>query len=82
VSPEPTAYRTSWREVAPAAQYPRKYGGAVGVTYRGKQSTTAALLGTAHGLRGILGILFGIGTGQQFADGLANRNWGHVPTTN
>ena len=42
----------------------------------------AAALGVAHGLGGILGILSGIGTGQQLADGLANRMWGHVPTTN
>lgn len=42
----------------------------------------AAVLGVAHGLGGILGILSGIGTGQQLADGLANRKWGHVATTN
>ena len=41
----------------------------------------AATLGVAHGLGGILGILSGIGTGQQLADGLANRKWGHVRTT-
>lgn len=41
----------------------------------------AAALGVAHGLGGILGILSGIGTGQQLADGLANRKWGHVRTT-
>ena len=41
----------------------------------------AAALGVAHGLGGILGILSGIGTGQQFADGFANRKWGHVRTT-
>lgn len=38
----------------------------------------AAALGVAHGLGGILGTLSGIGTGQQLADGLANRKWGHV----
>lgn len=42
----------------------------------------AAGLGFAHGLGGVLGILSGIGTGQQLADGLANRKWGHVPSTN
>jgi succinate dehydrogenase/fumarate reductase cytochrome b subunit len=36
----------------------------------------AATLGVAHGVGGILGILSGIGTGQQLADGLANRKWG------
>lgn len=41
----------------------------------------AAALGIAHDLGGILGILSGIGTGQQLADGLANRKWGHVRTT-
>ena len=40
-----------------------------------------AALGIAHGLGGMLGILSGIGTGQQLADGLANRKWGHVRTT-
>jgi len=42
----------------------------------------AAALGVAHSLGGILGILSGIGTGQQLADGLANRKWGHVRATN
>ena len=36
----------------------------------------AAELGVAHGLGAILGLLSGIGTGQQLADGLANRKWG------
>lgn len=40
----------------------------------------AAALGVEHGLGGILGLLSGIGTGQQLADGLANRKWGHVRT--
>jgi succinate dehydrogenase/fumarate reductase cytochrome b subunit len=39
-------------------------------------------LGLAHGIGGVLGILSGIGTGQQLADGLANRKWGRVPARN
>lgn len=39
----------------------------------------AAALGLAHGLGGILGLLSGVGTGQQLADALADRKWGRVP---
>ena len=41
-----------------------------------------AALGVAHRLGGVLGILSGVGTGQQLADGRANRKWGRFPTTN
>ena len=42
----------------------------------------AAGLGLAHGLGQMLGLLSGIGTGQQLADAAANRKWGHVPASN
>jgi hypothetical protein len=42
----------------------------------------AACLGLAHGLGETLGLLSGIGTGQQLADAAANRTWGHVPASN
>lgn len=42
----------------------------------------AAGLGLAHGLGQMLGLLSGIGTGQQLADAAANRTWGHVPAAN
>ncbi len=38
----------------------------------------AAALGVAHGLGGILGLLSGVGSGQQLADALADRAWGRV----
>ncbi len=41
----------------------------------------AASLGLAHGLGQMLGLLSGIGTGQQLADAAANRKWGHVPAS-
>ena len=41
----------------------------------------AARLGLAHGLGQMLGLLSGIGTGQQLADTAASRKWGHVPAS-
>ena len=41
----------------------------------------AAELGLAHGLGQVLGLLSGIGTGQQLADAAANRKWGRVPAS-
>ena len=41
----------------------------------------AAGLGLAHGLGQMLGLLSGIGTGQQLADAAANRKWGRVPAS-
>lgn len=41
----------------------------------------AASLGLAHGLGEILGLLSGIGTGQQLADAAASSRWGQVPVS-
>jgi hypothetical protein len=41
----------------------------------------AAELGLVHGLGQMLGLLSGIGTGQQLADEAANRKWGRVPAS-
>jgi hypothetical protein len=41
----------------------------------------AAGLGLAHGLGHMLGLLSGIGTGQQLADVAADRKWGRVPAS-
>ena len=42
----------------------------------------AAGLGVTHGLGEILGLLSGIGTGQQLADAAATRMWGATPASN
>lgn len=42
----------------------------------------AAGLGLAHSLGEMLGLLSGIGSGQQLADAAASRKWGHASASN